>query len=423
MPTHRKNRSSLFTLVFLIILLLTACSAQRSEIDFVFMRTSDFTEPYWQSVIKDFEAQNPGIKVNLQIFSWDEGKQKIADLVAQGKPPTLARVATRWIPEYVAAGLLEPVDSYVSPQFRSQFIPLLINEGSQYEGRTFGLPITVSSRALYYNKALFQTAGLMNPPSNWAELKSAAEAIHALGAETYGFGIQGDQLPQSETSTYFYYFLWGNGGDVLTQDGTRPVFNAAEGLAAAQFMKEMVDAGLTQPNPDESIRKDMETAFVEGKLGMVITGPWLARRLETDAPKLEYGLANIPYQTTPITLATMDTLILFKQSENKEAARKFIEFLYKDEYRLNYAVTEGVLPEKISVAQNSQIAENPIYNFFMENLPDGRFEALNVKSADISTIVAEAMHAIYQNKMSPTEALDLAAAKVLQILSYSATSW
>ena len=173
-----------------IILLLTACSSQRAQVDFVFMKTSEFTQPYWEGVIKDFEAQNPNIKVNLYVYTWTEGRQKIADMVAQGKPPALARVATRWIPEYVAAGLLEPVDSYMSPEFRSQFIPLLINEGSQYDGRTFGLPITVTSRALYYNKALFKQAGLTSPPTSWEELKSAARAIHALGTDKYGFGVQ-----------------------------------------------------------------------------------------------------------------------------------------------------------------------------------------------------------------------------------------
>ncbi len=420
MLTNHTRKSAAWTVLFIVSLLLTSCSPQRAQVNFVFMRTSDFTEPYWQGVIQDFEAQNPDIQVNLSVFTWDEGRQKIADMVAQGKPPTLARVATRWIPEYVAAGLLEPVDGYMNAEFRSQFIPLLINEGSQYESRTFGLPITVSSRALYYNKDLFQQAGLSSPPENWAQLKSAAEAIHALGPDKYGFGIQGKE---AETSTYFYYFLWGNGGDILTKDGTRPAFNGVEGQEAAQFLKEMVDGGLTQPNPADSVRKDLETAFVEGKLGMVITGPWLATRLKAEAPKLDYGLSVIPYQTTATTLAAQDTLILFKQAENKEAAWKFVEFLYADKYRLKYVVTEGVLPEKISVAENSQIVNNPMYNFFMEKLPTGRFEPLNVKSADISNVVAEALRSAYRNQVSPAEALNNAAVQVLQMLSYSATAW
>jgi len=417
---YRTGRFKTLLIVFMVVLLLAGCSPRRAQVDFVFMRTSDFTEPYWQGVIRDFETQNPDIQVNLFVFTWDEGRQKIADLVAQGKPPALARVATRWIPEYVAAGLLEPVDEYMTPEFRSQFIPLLINEGSQYEGRTFGLPITVSSRALYYNKALFRQAGLTEAPVNWSQLKEAAKAIRALGKDAYGFGVQGKE---AETSTYFYYFLWGNGGDILTQDGTRPMFNAPPGQEAAQFLKQMIDEGLTQPNPDQSVRKDLETAFVEGRLGMVVTGPWLARRLAAEAPSLEYGLSAIPYQNTPITLAAQDTLILFKQAANKEAAWKFVEFLYADKYRLDYAVTEGVLPEKISVAENSRISEDPVFDFFMEKLPTGRFEPLNVKSADISNVVAESLQAAYRGELSTEEALNAAAAKVLQMLSYSATSW
>jgi len=429
MFTHRTKKSKFLMMFFIFILLLSACSPQRTQVDFVFMYTSEFTEPYWLGVIQDFETQNPDIEVNLKIFNWTDGRQQIADLVAQGKPPTLARVATRWIPEYEASGWLEPVDKYMTTEFRSQFIPLLINEGSQYDGRTFGLPITVSSRALYYNKDLFKKAGLTSPPENWAELKNAARAIQALGSDEYGFGIQGKQGEQPEVATYFYYFLWGNGGDILTADGTRPAFNGPEGVEAVTFMKEMIDEGLTQPNPTESLtakpRKDMENAFVEGKLGMVITGPWLATQLAKDAPDLDYGLSVIPYQSTPVTLAAQDTLILFKQAEQekKDAAWKFVEFLYADEYRLKYALGDGVLPEKIAVAENSQIAENPVYNFFMEKLPTGKFEPLNVKSADIATVVAEALQSAYRAQTSPEEALNSAAAQVLEMLSYSATSW
>lgn len=426
MLIHRLSGRLLALLIIaLLITSLIGCAPQRQQVEFVFMKTSDNTEPYWQSVIKDFEAENPGIQVNLHIFTWTEGQQKIQDMINQGNPPTLARVATRWIPQYVAAGLLEPVDSYMTPEFRAQFIPLLINEGSQYEGRTFGLPITVSSRALYYNKDLFQRAGISTPPTNWDELRKDSQAVHALGADAYGFGIQGNgvQGTDVETSTYFYYFLWGNGGDILTKDGTRPAFNGIEGQQAITFLKGMIDDGLTEPNPTQSSRKNLEDAFVQGKLSMVITGPWLATRLAKEAPDLHYGLAAIPYQTTPTTLAAVDTLILFKQAKNKDAAWKFVEFLYQDKYRLKYDLTEGVLPEKISVAENSQIKDNPAFAFFMEKLPTGRFEPLNVKSADIATVVAAKLQAAYQGKVNPIEALNEAAAQVLQMLSYSATSW
>lgn len=426
MPFKRLPRVLGGFLVFsLLFAMLGACAPQgRQEINFVFMKTSDKTEPYWQQVIEAFEAENPNIKVNLFIFEWTGGDKKIEEMIAQGNPPTLARVATRWVPTYMAAGLLEPVDDYMTEEFRSQFIPVLINEGSQYQGLTFGLPITVTSRALYYNKELFKQAGISTPPTNWDELKLAAKAIDALGSDVYGFGVQGSEL---ETSTYFYYFLWGNGGDVLTADGTLPAFSGGEGKEALEFLAGMINDGLTQPNPTTSNRADLEAAFVAGQLGMVIAPPTLSAKLAAGAPNLDYGLSPIPYNTTPITIAAQDSLILFKQATQpeKEAAWKFIEFLYADNLRLEYALTEGVLPEKISVAENEQLTENPAFAFFMKELnsPAARFEQVNVKSVDINAAIAEYLQKTYRGEMTPQEALAEAAIQVQRLLSYSATSW
>ncbi len=405
----------------LISTLLGSCApGERQEINFVFMRTSDNTEPYWQGVIHDFEAENPNIKVNLFIFEWTDGQKKIREMIAQGNPPTLARVATRWVPEYMAAGLLEPVDNYITPEFRAQFNSVLITEGAQYEGLTFGLPMTVTTRALFYNKALFKQAGITSPPQNWDELRKAAQAIDNLGADVYGFGIQGKGV---DTSTYFYYFLLGNGGSILTADGTRPAFNSPEGREALNFMNDLITEGLTQPNPTESERGDLHNLFMQGKLGMVISLPTLVKVLAEQAPSLDYGLSNIPYQTTPFTFAAQDTLILFKQARNKDAAWKFIKFLYQDEYRLKYALTESILPEKISVANNPQFKENRSLAFFMERLPEGQFEPLNVRSASIADTIVSYLQAVYRGEMTPDQALEKAAIQVQRILFYSATTW
>jgi multiple sugar transport system substrate-binding protein len=403
-------------------LLLSSCASQKTNVDFVFMRTSDQTQPYWEEVISDFEAANLDINVNLHVFTWDEGRDKIAQMVEDGRPPTLARIATRWAPEYVAAGLVEPVDNYLTDDFRAEFIPLLINKGSQYRERTFGLPVTVSARALYYNKDLFAQAGLDAPPTTWSELKENALKISQLSGEAHGFGLHGNRI---ETDTYFYYFLWGNGGDVLSADGIRATFNSPQGIEALTYLRDLVEAGAAQPDPTQDDRKALEDGFVSGRFGMVITGPWLAKRLSTEAPTLNYGVAPIPFNSQPATLAAEDTLILFKPAgqAEKAAAWKFVRFLYQDQYRLEYAQREGVLPEKISVANQLNAAGNTTNAFFMELLPTGRFEPLNIRSADIAQVVTEAAQAVYRGQLEPEAALDAAAAKVNELLAYSATSW
>src|SRR5262249_9671381 len=118
-----------------------------------------------------------------------------------------------------------------------------------------------------------------------------------------------------------------------------------------------------------------------------------------------------------------DTLILFRQAENKSAAWTFLDFIYQDDYRLRYAVTEGVLPEKTTVAANPKIASDPTTRFFTDQLSVARFEPLNVRSTDIATIVSQAVRSAYRGERSPKDALEGAAAKVNELLAYSATAW
>ncbi len=416
---HRCRRARC-ALPLILLCLLVSCGPQKIVVEFVFMRTSDATQPYWQAVISDFQAANPDIQVNLHVFTWDEGPGKIDEMIKQGHPPELARVATRWVPEYVAAGLVEPVDPYMSDAFRTEFIPTLIQLGAQYQGRTFGLPITVSARALYYNQDLFQRAGIAAPPRTWDEFRAAALKISQLGKDVYGFGLQGNLV---ETNTYFYYFLWGNGGDVLTPDGVRAAFDNPEGVEALTFLCDMMHAGATQADPSQDNRAALETGFVKGRYGMVITGPWLATRLKSEAPNLHFGVAPIPFKTTPATLAAEDTLVLFKPASNKQAAWKFVEFLYQDKYRRDYVTREGVLPEKVSTAKDPAITSNAVTVFFLNQLSTARFEPLNIQSSNIAELVTAAVQSAYQGKSQPEAALKTAAAKVNELLAYAATSW
>lgn len=416
-------KTTWYLLAMIIGLFLSSCASTKTNVNFVFMRTSDETEPYWEEVIADFEAANPDININLNVFTWDEGRQKIAEMVDDGRPPTLARIATRWAPEYVATGLLEPVDDYMSDEFREEFIPLLIQEGAQYRNRTFGLPVTMGTRALYYNKDLFTRAGISDPPETWDELRESALKISQLSNGIYGFGLQGGN--HIETGTYFYYFLWGNGGEALTPDGTRAVFNSPEGIEALNYLRAMIDTGATQPDPTRDDRGALEAGFVNGRYGMIITGPWLAKRLDQEAPNVNYGIAPIPFNTQPATLAVEDTLILFKPAEvlEKQAAWKFVEFIYQDKYRLKYVQREGVLPVKISVANDPSLTNDATNAFFMDLLPTGRFEPLSVRSADIAQVVTETVQEVYRGQTDPETALNATAAKVNEFLAYSATSW
>ena len=400
---------------------LSACGAEPSkEITFVYLTNNPATiEQYWKDTIADFESKNPNVKVNLLMPTFTDGPKKIEELVKAGKPPALARVSTRSLPAYVAQGLVEPMDDYMTAEFKAQFAPALVNEGAQYQGRTFGLPIAVTVRGFYYNKDLLQRAGVTAAPKTWDELRDAAVKVSRLSNDVAGFGIQGKG---NETSTYFYYFLWGNGGDVLSNDGTRATFNSPRGVEALNFMLSLIDAKAAPADPTKSERTDLENDFVKGKYGMIIAPNRLSARLEKEAT-FPYEVASVPFRTTPTTLAVEDTLILFKQADHKDVAWKFVEFIYQDSYRVDFALREGFIPEKTTIANDPKISGNAATTFFVRQLSVARFEPLNTKSQDIANILGKELAEAYRKTKAAKAALDAAAKQINSQLDYSATAW
>lgn len=416
-------------LVLLMIALpLSATAAQQTVTLTVLWMTSPSDPPTLRDLLRgfarNFEAQTPGVAIDLQFVDWADGRQTLLDAAGSGTPPDLAVIGTRWVPEFVALGMIEPLDRYLSPAFRARFVDAIIQEGAVYQGRVFGLPVATSTRALFYNRALFTRAGITDAPATWDALYDAALAVSQLGQQSYGFGLQGGG--GLETNTYFYYFVWGNGGDLYNSAQTASALNAPEAVEALAFLQRMVGDGATQPDPTDAAyerRRGVEDLFQRGTLGMVISGPWFINRLRQDAPDLDFGVAPLPYNTTPATYGVMDALTILRTSLHKDLAWAFLEFLYDDDRRLAYTTTAGVLPELKTLLDAPAFAQDPDYAVFLSLLPTARFESFNTQSESIAQVVIDAVTAVYRGDSDPRSALDAAAAQIDLLLQGATAGW
>lgn len=421
-------RKNLFQLLVMVFFLLTgAVSAQRDTLTVLWMY-SPADQAVFQGLIdelvREFESANPGVSVNAQLVDWADGLHTIKEAVNLGNPPDIAVIGARWVPEFVALGIIEPLDRYISPQFRSQFIPSIINEGAVYQGRVFGLPIATSTRALFYNRDLFAQAGIEKPPATWEELRAAAQAITELPGSEAGFGLQGGG--GLETNTYFYYFVWGNGGDIYDRTRSASALDSPQAVEALTFLRGLIDDGLTQPNPTDAAyerRRGVEDLFQAGKLGMVISGPWFVNRLRAEAPDIAFGVAPLPYNTRPATYGVMDAITILRTSTSKDLAWQFLEFLYEPERRLKYALTVGVLPELSAVAADPAFASDPDYAVFLSLLPDAKFEPLHIQSEAIAQIVIDALKQVYSGAAEPQAALEAASLEIDDLLGAAVAGW
>jgi len=390
-------------------------AAYAGEVRVTVAEYSAKTGPYFDAAKAAFEAANPGITIKFEVVPWDNLLQKLTTDIGAGTNADLSIIGTRWLIDFVNEDVVEPLDAYMTPDFKGRFIETFLSP-SVMDGKTFGLPIAASARAMYYNKDIFEKAGIAAPPANWDELMADAAKIKALGEDVAGFGLQGKEI---ETDVYFYYGMWSQGSEILDADGTSGL-DSTGALAAATLYKSLIDAGLTQKGVTSSSREDVQNLFKQGKVAMMITAPFLSNQIKEEAPNLKYGVAPIPAGPNGDrgTYGVTDSIIMFKNSSNKEEAWKFLDFLFTTEQRALFTQGEGFLPVNKEEAQMDFYVNNADLAAFTALLPDARFAPVIPGWEEIAKITSDAMQKIYLGEGEPEATLKEAAAKVDAVLGH-----
>jgi len=387
---------------------MASAAFAETTVDFTVAEYSSKTGPFFEEVAAAFEKENPDIDINIEVVPWDTLLQRLTTDIAGGAAPDISIIGTRWLLDFAEQGIAEPVDDYLTPEFKGTFIDTFMAP-SVIDGKIMGLPVAASARAMLVNMDLFEQAGA-KPPETWDELYDAAQKISAL-PDSYGFGLQGKEI---ETDAYFYYSLWTHGGDILNEDGTSGLASDAA-IKSASLYKQMVDEGLTQPSPTNYSREDLFNLFKQGKVGMVFTFPMLIPQIQEEAPDLNYQVMPFPEESAKATYGVTDTLMLFADSDVKEEAWKFIEFAYKDEWRTKFDHGEGFLPVTKNVAAEDYYKTDKDIAGFAAGLPYAKFAPTIANWEEIADVTVRALQRVYLGQETPEEALTAAAAEINKI--------
>ncbi len=402
------RRSGTFWVVAVAAAIGLAATARAETVRVTAAYYSDKTGPYFEQMAKEFHAANPSIDIKIDVVNWDSLLQKLQTDISGGTNSDLSIIGTRWLLDFVKDDQAEPLDGYMSQSFKDRFIGTFLAP-SEIGGKTYGLPIAASARALFYNKDLFAQAGISDPPATWDDV--AADAAKLKAKNIAGFGLQAKGI---ETDVYWYYALWTYGGDVV-KDG-HAAFDSPAGVNALTMYKSLIDKGLTENGPTNYTREDLQNLFKQGRLGMVITAPFLITQIAAEAPKLNYGITAVPKQTTNATYAVTDSIVMFKNSKVKQAAWKFLDFLFTKQPRVQFNRNEGFLPTTKAAAQDPYFADNPRLQEFVKLLPNAHFAPTVTGWEDTAKAVTDAVQSVYLGQSQPAPALHRAAEQANQAL-------
>lgn len=260
------------------------------------------------------------------------------------------------------------------------------------DGKQISLPAYVNNLILYYNKALFEAAGLdpEQPPKTWDEMVSYAQKLTTDDVIGYMAGCFSDPYFEA-TSWQYQIFVWQNGGETWDEN-YKPLFNSPEGIEAMQFMKDLIykyHVSTTAPP---------ENAFPLGKVAMEMNGTWQENQylsyLEDDL-----GTAQLPYNKEAATNTGGEQwTIIASEQAREDAAWEYISYMESEEIVARIC-TSGYVPARKSVAESDTIKElaetHPGVRASIEALPNGRVRP----SSPNYSAASEAMAGYLQSAM------------------------
>ncbi|GLX67728.1 sugar ABC transporter substrate-binding protein [Paenibacillus glycanilyticus] len=419
-------RKSLFALTASALLLVTAaCGNSNNEAGssntgekpvqaktikfWQFMGTmDDSSDINIAPIIKEFEDSHPGIKVDVQQLAWDNGLDKITTAFGANEAPDVVELGNTWVTQFATQGALLDVTDRIA-DVKDQYIGW---DSVSYDSKYYGVPWLLGTRSLFYNKELFEQAGLdpNNPPKTWDEMKSAAETITSK-TKAKGFGIAAGE---AETPwTEFSIFLWSNGGDFLNGDHTASALNDPAAVSAMEYYNELSKSSLVAQ--DAVIGQE----FAAGNVGMFISGAWNLRSLPQNAPDLKWGVAEIPASASgsTATFGGGEILSISAKSKYPDEAYQLVQFMTSKANAMKITeIAKSVFPPYPGMESDPFFADKPELTVFAKQLANAKNPPSLKEWQQISEAVTMAVEQVVLNKTAPADAMKEASDKVNSLL-------
>jgi multiple sugar transport system substrate-binding protein len=333
--------------------------------------------PLQEELIKSWEAENQGYKVQVEFVPWGQCQEKSTTLASAGNPPAVAYMGSRTLKQLAANDLIIPVN--MTDEEKATYAAPILGTITA-NGKQWGLPRAFSTKALYWNKDLFKEAGL----------------------DPDGFGLAAASF--DNTMHQFMNYVYTNGGEVINADG-EIVFNSPNNVEALAFYGKMAE--VSQPGPVAYDRAKLRPLFSEGQIGMFISGPWERVRVED----VNWGVAPLPHgpKGGAGTLLITDSLAVFKGSGVEDQALSLAKLLTNPENQMAFEIAEGYTPLRDMPQVAEILKEDPTWKAFLDAIPTGGPEPFVTDYVGLQDTINEAVQGVVLGEVGAAEAVEIAA--------------
>jgi len=312
--------------------------SDEEKVELTIWETSRNKDDWYTSMEKKFLEEHPNITLNKVVKEGDPGNE-FYQAVASGTAPDLVNCSFTMMDSYITSGILEPLNQYTDKwdewgNFTKEYVDMFTKDGKVY-----GVPNQVAPMLFGYNKALFEEAGIKEPPKTWDEAVEVAKKINDPDNQVAGYAT----LAAEWTEWFFQYYVWQAGGDLIkeNEDGTAELtFTDPAVIKAAEYYQKLKSEGVLQS--DLTLKfSDLVTNFGLGKIGMMpFAGDWVSEAITKGIDPDDIGLCLPPAgpsgkQTTAIG---GDCWVINAKADQakKDAAWEYIKYYTGKDYRASY---------------------------------------------------------------------------------------
>jgi multiple sugar transport system substrate-binding protein len=416
-----------------VLLATSACSAEQPNagsrtLKIVYQKTDSFAalDNLFKDAKKEFEAANQGITVDLQPIQAnddDYGTKLALALRSKETAPDVFYEDTFKVRSDVDAGYLLKLDGYLEKwDDWKTFNESAKAAGAADDGGIYAVPVGTDTRGIWYNKKVFEKAGIPLPwqPKTWDEILDAARKMKAADPSLIPFNMYaGKATGEGTVMQSFYELLYGTGSELYDQKEKKWVVGSAGFTDSLAFLKTLFDEKLAVP-PAEALdsnvwKKVFGELLPQGKMGATVEGSYAPSfwqkggSYEWPGYTTDMGVAPFPTQhgQAPggVSMSGGWTLAVGADSSNPELAFKFLSTALNKKNSLAFNVAGSQIAVRTDVAADpGYLGANPFVKDVTGLVSVTHYRPATADYPRVSAAVQAATEAVITGAMSPQAA-------------------
>ena len=412
----------LFPFLLIAAMLLASCGGQATPagepaagaapVELTFMMWGAPEElAVWNKIVEEFQTQSPNIKVNVEVSDWTAYWEKLKTMLAAGTPPDLFAMDAPYYLDYQTRGVLKNLQPYLdqNPDLLTGVYPQTLEAYQTAEGY-FGLPRDFQTIVLFYNKDMFDKAGVAYPTADWTydDLRKASKdlTLDTNGdgvTEQYGFTADLWDMELAWSSA-----IWAYGGDIFSADRTRTLIGEPAARQAWQVFHDMMFQDKSMPDVNTAAQYGLDL-YQAGIAAMTPIGHWAVPGYNTVAFK--WDVAPMPKgpagQATSVNSAGF---VVAEGSKHPDEAFEFIKFVLSPGGQTRLTELGFAIPVLQSVAESPVFLQQAGYSIdqkvFLDSLAFAHMKPVFKGYDEWAAAVGDGMIPIWTGEVELNPTLD-----------------